>query len=380
MSYAEIIGKNLISALIAFVVTLVATPVAIALARRLDIMDRPDAVLKPHARPTPYLGGVAIAAGWLVANVVAMAFTGFHANGLIVLAGGVGMMIVGLLDDVADLSPKVRLAIGAVIIGAVIASTGIGLRLAGAISGALHIPLHPAAATTLSFALGVLVVLGTCNSSNLLDGLDGLCSGVTAIISLGMFLLAAYLATWRTDEPQHTVRLALAAGMLGATLGFLPMNFNPAKIFMGDAGSVLLGYNCGMMILLFAEWANFRWVLAAMIISALPVFDTALAMYRRWKSGRPIFQGDRSHFYDQLVQRGCTVRQAVLICYGLAMVYTAIGLGLTLIPMRYGIPVAIVVVLATAFAARAAGMTNPPPTTAGGNPEKQASNGVAANG
>jgi UDP-GlcNAc:undecaprenyl-phosphate GlcNAc-1-phosphate transferase len=158
----------------------------------------------------------------------------------------------------------------------------------------------------------------------------------------------------------------LAIAMFGAALGFLPWNFNPARIFMGDAGSVLLGYNCGMLILLFAERGNFRWVVGALMIFALPIFDTALAMFRRWRAGRSIFEGDRSHFYDQLVQRGYTVRQTVLICYALTVVYGLIGLLLTwvregapVIRTRYAVFLYLGVVVLTALAAWRAGLTHP---------------------
>jgi UDP-GlcNAc:undecaprenyl-phosphate GlcNAc-1-phosphate transferase len=216
-----------------------------------------------------------------------------------------------------------------------------------------------------SVLAGVFIVLGACNSANLIDGLDGLCSGVTAIISLGFFLLAAHLAVGRWSASGDPVRLVLAIAMFGGALGFLPWNFNPARCFMGDAGSMLLGYNCGMLILLFAERGKFRWVLGALMIFALPVFDTTLAMFRRWRAGRSIFSGDRSHFYDQLVQRGLSVRQTVLICYVLTVLYAAIGLLLTwvdergpVIRTRHAIFLYAGVVLATVLLAWKAGLTH----------------------
>lgn len=362
MTFLQLLQDYARYGLIAFVVALAMTPVMILIARRTGVMDMPDQKLKPHARPTPYLGGVAIGAGWIVSVLVSIFLGQMPAQlGGIFLAGGVAMLTLGLLDDLRDLSPKLRLLVGAIIIGGVLVFTGTGSRLILAIAApcGFQTLLPPAVQIVLSYLLGIIVVLGACNSTNLIDGLDGLCSGVTAIISLGFFLLAAHLATYRPEEQGHYVRLVLAAAMLGGTLGFLPLNFNPARIFMGDAGSVLLGYNCGMMILLFAEWGNFRWVLGAFVIFALPIFDTALAMFRRWRSGKPIFQGDRSHFYDQLVQRGFTVKQAVLTCYGLTVLYGLVGLALTQLRLRYSLPAGGLVVVATAATAIAAGMTNP---------------------
>lgn len=362
-SIIQAITEYHLAAGIAFAVTVFATPIAAIVARRTGVMDMPDQFLKPHARPTPYLGGAAICLGWVAAIVWASASGGMKWEGsLPILFGGVAMSILGLIDDVRDVPAKVRLAIGAAIIAAVLIATGTGFQLAHSLLKPVGIFLPDSAAIPLSVLLSVFIVLGACNSANLIDGLDGLCSGVTAIISLSFFLLAAQLYGYRPDEPNHHVRLTLAIAMFGATLGFLPMNFNPAKIFMGDAGSVLLGFNCGMMILLFAEWGIFRWVVGALMIFALPVFDTALAMYRRWSSGRSIFVGDRSHFYDQLVQRGMSVRQAVLTCYGLTVLYAAIGLGLTQIRTRYAIVCAILVCAASAAAAWKVGLLRPQAT------------------
>ncbi len=367
------------------------TPLAIRAAHRFGILDIPDRKLKPHARPIPYLGGTAICLAWAVALGLALWAGAVRDAGALgpVVIGGIGMSILGLVDDIRGLSPRVRLLLGGVIIGSVLLATGIGLELGDSVLVAVRALAQecgfalPAGllqtlqfvARPLSLLIGVFVVLGACNSANLIDGLDGLCSGVTAIISFGFFLLAAHLAVWEFSPRLDPVRLALGIAMFGAALGFLPWNFNPAKIFMGDAGSVLLGYNCGMLILLFAERGGIlRWVVGALVIFALPVFDTALAMFRRWRSGRSIFEGDRSHFYDQLVQRGFTVRQTVAICYGLTVFYVATGLLLTwvrssavagggasapVIRTRWAVPLYLAVCAATALVAWRVGLMTP---------------------
>lgn len=331
--------------LIAFVVTVFATPLAAAAARRFGVMDLPDAHLKPHARPTPYLGGAAICLGWAAALSAAMAWGHVELRLMLpIMLGGIAISIIGLVDDVREVPPKWRLLIGTVIIAAVLLSSGTGFRLVDSLLrpmarstdwwGLAAFGLTPAwldaqpqrtIITILSVVISVFVVLGAVNSTNLIDGLNGLCTGVTGIISLGFFLLAGYLAAFEYSRTGDPVRLVISIAMFGAAMGFLPLNFY-GKIFMGDAGSVLLGYTCGIMILLFAEKGIFRWVIGALMIFALPIFDTALAMFRRWRAGRSIFEGDRSHFYDQLVQRGLSVRQTVLVCYLLAIVFTATGL------------------------------------------------------
>lgn len=367
---------------IAFAATVFLTPLAMRLAFRYGILDIPDQKLKPHARPIPYLGGAAICVAWVLACVVAMLTGTVSDLGTMipVVLGGLAMSALGLVDDIRDISPRIRLVVGALVISAVILTTGTGLRLVESVTVGLVAVLRDVGVetstetiealrpvgTVVSFVLGLFIVLGACNSANLIDGLDGLCSGVTAIISLGFFLLAAHLAIHNFSTTGDPVRLTLAIAMAGAALGFLPWNFNPARIFMGDAGSVLLGYNCGLLILLFAENSKFRWVVGALMIFALPVFDTALAMFRRLRGGRSIFEGDRSHFYDQLVQRGLTVRQTVLVCYLLTCAYAAVGLLMTwvrqghpVIQTRWAVPLYIGVVLASAAAAWATGLTHP---------------------
>jgi len=365
---------------VAFIATVFLTPLAIRAAHRLGVLDIPDRKLKPHARPIPYLGGTAICIAWTLALSAAM-FTGAVREWptlLVLLAGGVGMSILGLVDDVRGVAPKTRLLVGALIVTVTILLTRSGFAIVGSVCTGvaaffgvnLHLPEF--LAVPLSVVLSVFIVLGACNSSNLIDGLDGLCSGVTAIISFGFFLLAAHLAIWNYSTTGDPIRLVLAIAMFGAALGFLPWNFNPAKVFMGDAGSVLLGYNCGMLILLFAEQGGIaRWIIGALMIFALPVFDTMLAMFRRWRAGRSIFEGDRSHFYDQLVQRGLTVRQTVFVCYALTLLYAVTGLlliwlrtgpdgkALPMIRTRVALPIYLGICVLTALAAWRAGLTHP---------------------
>ncbi len=374
MTFSQIISQYQAYGGLALLAAVFLTPLAIRAAHRFGVLDIPDQQLKPHARPIPYLGGAAICVAWALALVAAVISGACDWRQMLpLLLGGVAMSVLGVIDDVRGISPKLRLAVGAVIITAVVLSTRAGFHLVngllyglGETLSAHGFELPTAVAVPLSVAIGVFIVLGACNSANLIDGLDGLCSGVTAIISLGFFLLASHLAMWGYSSMGDPVRLVLAIAMCGAALGFLPWNFNPARIFMGDAGSVLLGYNCGMLILLFAERGFLRWVLGALMIFALPVFDTALAMFRRWRAGRSIFEGDRSHFYDQLVQRGLSVRQTVLVCYALTIVYAAIGLLLTwvdargpVIRTRYATGLYVGVALLSTLLAWRSGLTRP---------------------
>ncbi|MDX2197546.1 MAG: MraY family glycosyltransferase [Phycisphaerae bacterium] len=310
---------------VAFGVALVATPGAMALARRLDIMDHPDTFLKPHARPTPYLGGLAIAVGWAAALVGAIAMKHLPLmTGLYLINGGLAIALIGMVDDARHLAPKVRLLACVVIALAVMLSVQVGQQSISNLGAPLGLILpEKGFAGIASLLFGLFVILGACNSTNLIDGLDGLCAGVSAIVAFGYYLLAADLAVYDAELGGHKLRLVLAIAVCGASLGFLFWNFNPARIFMGDAGSLLLGFCMGLLIMSFADAPGVRWLLAAIVVFTVPIFDTALAIFRRWRSGKPLFVGDRSHFYDQLVQRGCSVRVTAIICYLLAGVSVA---------------------------------------------------------
>ena len=372
-TFWELVRSYQIYGLTAFIVAVFATPLAMRVARRFGVMDYPDQFLKPHAKPIPYLGGAAICLAWTVALVLGLSHGVVHWKLLVpVLLGGLAISAMGLVDDVRGVTPKLRLLLGAAIVLAVLLTTGAGWQLVDSILGptfeilGIQATVPRAITIPASVLISLIIVLGACNSANLIDGLDGLCSGVTAIISLGLFLLASHLALWGYSQEGDPLRLLLAIAMFGAAMGFLPWNFNPARIFMGDAGSVLLGYNCGLMIVLFAERGVFRWVVGALMIFALPIFDTSLAMFRRWRSGRSIFEGDRSHFYDQLVQRGLSVRQTVLISYGLTIVYVIATVPLMLsgnggpaIRTRHMILPYLCLVLLTAGLAHFTGLTRP---------------------
>ena len=135
--------------------------------------------------------------------------------------------------------------------------------------------------------------------------------------------------------------MVLALALLGAVLGFIPYNFNPASIFMGDTGSMFLAYACATMILLLAQQQS-RWFLAALVMFSLPVLDTVLAMARRLVNKRPIFSADRHHFHHQLLARGFTVRKAVLIMYSLSIGFTLLGAMIVFVRTRYAVAIYLV--------------------------------------
>jgi UDP-GlcNAc:undecaprenyl-phosphate GlcNAc-1-phosphate transferase len=204
----------------------------------------------------------------------------------------------------------------------------------------------------LEVALGAFVVvffvLGATNSLNLLDGLDGLCAGVTAIITLGMLLLAVHRSTWGFSNVGDPVRIIVCLGLVGGVCGFLPFNRHPAKIFMGDAGSVMLGFTVAALMILFAEQVP-RWWMASIIIFGLPILDTATAVVRRLINKRPLFVSDRGHIYDQMNDRGIPLNRTVAICYLLAALYALTGVVMSQIRTRYALFVYVAVFIVSAL-------------------------------
>lgn len=362
--------------IVALGVSLVLTPILRLIAYRAKMVDRPDDLLKPHSRPIAYLGGVAMCLGMLAGLAVYLMVLPDSSRlwsdlGRDLSAGdlpslqentvwrilafavaSVTITIVGLLDDVLDISPRAKVC-GQVGAAAILLIGGIGLTFARVFVLSIHLPMPPAwIALPVSGVICIIVVVATCNATNLLDGLDGLCGGVTAIVSLGFLVLAVVLAARNPLPATDELRVIVCLVMAGGVLGFMPYNIPPASIFMGDAGSMLLGFFVATMMALFCEEGHARWFLATMVIFSLPILDTALAVIRRLRSGKSIFTGDRSHLYDQLVDRGLSVKQVVALFYVLSILAAGVGVAFAiLLRVRYAliIHVVLLIVIWTVF-------------------------------
>lgn len=325
-------------------VTLVVCPVVRRGAVLLSLYDAPDGGLKQHDQPVPYLGGVAMYVGWLVALLTAAAASpAVRAYLPWVVIGGSALMLTGLIDDLRHLPPKLRLLVQAAVAGLLLyggIGRGTGRALLEPFRGvAPEWMLAEPVTLAFSAAVCMFTIAGASNATNFIDGLDGLCGGIIAIASLGFTALGLVLVGFdAAHDPAGPLRFAVCAAILGACLGFLRYNFNPASIFMGDSGSLLLGYNVAVVLMLFAEqpwhagYATWRWMDAGLIIFAFPILDTGVAITRRWLNGRPLFVGDRSHLYDQLRDRGLSVRKTVLLCYAIGIVFAVIGVAAARLP------------------------------------------------
>lgn len=335
---------------VAYTLSFVLTPLMRQLALRLGIVDRPDGKRKVHAEPVAYLGGIAVflscVAGVLTSGALYPHWVGTGLRDAVridwwLLAGALVIVLVGLLDDARGIRPWQKI-IGQIAAGACLSLSQLAHQSAwGLVQPILSwvsqaVDLAPLGIQSLSESwpviavstvFAIVLVVGCCNASNLIDGLDGLCGGVTCIVAGAFLVLSVSLAHFHGPghEQADATRIVLSLALLGASLGFVPFNFNPASIFMGDAGSMFLGYTCAALMALFAAEGELKWFLGCCVAFALPLFDMALAFVRRKVNGRPFFSADKQHFHHQLMARGLSIRQTVLACYGLALCCAILG-------------------------------------------------------
>jgi len=338
-----------------FACALTATWLCKKIALRFGIVDKPDNLVKTHKEPVAYLGGIGILAGLAVGVFVGLyVIQDMHLKLIIqdmqvkvafkwllgILGGAAVACFVGVIDDLFDIRPS-RKMLGQIIAAIVLLCVGIRPAL-HPFTDFLNLPMPAVVETTLSMGMVIIFVVGATNSLNLLDGLDGLCGGVTGIITVAMLLLAIHLGTWGFSETGDPVRVIVCLAIVGGVFGFLPFNRHPAKIFMGDAGSMLLGFVVASLMILFAEQEP-RWWMASIVVFGLPILDTATALVRRLLNRRPLFVSDRGHIYDQMIDRGIPLKKTVKICYLLAGMYAVIGLTMSQIRTRYAVVVYVAV-------------------------------------
>ncbi len=330
---------------IAFLVSLLATPLVRRVAVAYGIIDRPDSVRKLHAFPIAYLGGVSIVAA-VVAGIIASyvldetLVTRFDPVPLSVLVGLLAIAFTGLADDVWGFDPRLKIA-GQLVAAAALAVQDVGVRVAvgllGPVLGSAGDPLLEMGGLTiangdlyywLGTALVAIFVLGGCNAANFIDGLDGLLSGTVAIMSLGFLAIAITMALHDGGADPESLagsRIVLCVALLGAVLGFLPYNFNPAVIFLGDCGSLSLGYLCAVLILMLGDEGKTHLVFAGLIVFSLPIMDAALAILRRRLAGVSMATADTNHIHHQLKRSLGGVKRAVFALYGIAATFSLIG-------------------------------------------------------
>ncbi|MGE5544320.1 MAG: glycosyltransferase family 4 protein [Bacillota bacterium] len=283
--------------IIAFIMAYLLMPLIARLAFRIGAIDQPSA-RKVHSKPMPRLGGTGI---FLAFVVVIMATQGLDPTLMGILLGGTAIFLVGVLDDIYRLSPWTKLV--AQIVAALIA-VYFGVRV--------HVMTNPFDGVfqlgALSIPLTLLWIIGITNAVNLIDGLDGLAGGVCAIAAITIGVVA-----WKGDQ---TVIAYVALVLAGAIAGFLPHNFHPARIFMGDSGSMFLGFVLACLSVSgLAKGATLVSLCIPVIILGIPVFDTLFAIIRRVNNQAPIFGADKAHLHHRLMDMGISHQKSVVIIY-----------------------------------------------------------------
>ncbi len=274
-----------------------------------------------HNKPLPRLGGVAIylafcgsvLTSFLAARLHPEWQVGFPAKaGLTILAPATLIFLLGVYDDIRSLGPWVKFAVQAAAATMLFAS---GLRILDlrVLFGGHHF------SSFVSLPLTILWVIGVTNAFNLIDGLDGLAAGSALFSTLVVFVVALL---------GHSMLVALMTlALAGAILGFLRFNFNPATIFLGDCGSLFIGFILSALALQGAEKAPTTVAIAIPVVSfGLPILETALSIARRFISGRPVFTADREHIHHKLLQLGLSHRQVVIILYGASGIFALLSL------------------------------------------------------
>lgn len=310
----------LVAGMVGLVIAYLLTPLVAWIATQTGVLDRPGG-RHIHRMPVPRLGGVAIYLAFIAAVLVGLPVerpirVAFEAQRITVLIpylpaierpivalllGATLITLVGAYDDIRGTRPIVKL-LGQIAAAAVLLPFGVGMDvLTNPLGGMFFVG-------PLGAILTVVWIVALCNVMNLIDGVDGLASGIAAIA--GATLL---IASYHRGDIGTAI---LAAALAGGALGFIPYNFNPARIFLGDTGSMLLGYLLGALSVLgtYKSYTALS-LLVALAALGVPVTDTAFAIVRRWRNRRPIFEADTQHLHHRLLARGLSARQTAAVLY-----------------------------------------------------------------
>ncbi len=293
--------------IIAIIISLILTPLIRKFAFKIGAIDIPKDERRVHKEPMPLMGGLAI---YFAVVITSLIFIPVDKTLISVLVGGSIILISGMIDDIKGMSPKLKLLF----------QIGAGLVL---IAGDVKVEFFTNPFTInndliylnwLSIPITLFWVVGITNTLNLIDGLDGLAAGVAMISALSLTFVA--------EKFGYTTVILISVIVAGSTLGFLPFNFNPAKIFMGDTGSLFLGFMLAAVSIegVMKSVATIAFIVP-IIILGVPIFDTTFAIFRRLLSGRSIMSADKGHLHHRLLARGFSQKKTVLILYAISAAF-----------------------------------------------------------
>lgn len=305
----EVNGHNIFLILfVTLIISIGLVPIVKKLAEHIGAMDYPNE-RKVHNKPMPRLGGLAVFLSFIFGYILFGEIT----NQMIsILIGGFILIILGICDDIKPLKARYKL-LGQILAGSIVVFYGnISLPTLGLFG--MHINFG-----IFGYPLALLFIVAIINAINLIDGLDGLSSGTCSIFFLAVAIIAFFL------HRINGLDVILSIIMLGATLGFLVFNFYPAKIFLGDTGSMFLGFMISVIALLGYKSTTVTSLIVPIIILFLPIIDTLFAILRRLLKGQNIGKPDKSHIHHQLLNLNKSVRKTVLIMYMFNIICAAIS-------------------------------------------------------
>ncbi|CAM5797271.1 MULTISPECIES: glycosyltransferase family 4 protein [Brevibacillus] len=338
--------------LTSLIVSFIATPYVKKLAESIGATDTPDQ-RKVHKRIMPRLGGLAIYLGYFVAFFIFVPFTTMKEM-LGIFIGGTIVMATGMLDDKYQLSPKWKL-MGQLLAAAVVVIP-FGLKI-----GVVNLPYEG----SIDFSSGWLLwlgvpitifwIVGVTNAVNLIDGLDGLSAGVSAIATATMAIVALVMSGSGAAAHYDTIAIYCFV-LLGAILGFLYFNFHPARIFMGDTGSLFLGFNLAALSIMGFKEALFVSFIIPIVVLGVPLWDTFFAIVRRIVNKKPISSPDKGHLHHCLLNMGLSHRATVLTIYMISIFFGTMAIVLTKTTKWTTIIVMVLLLFATHMATEIVGL------------------------
>lgn len=295
---------------VAFLIAFAATPAVMSLAHKINAIDVPRDKRRVHKKPTPLIGGLAIFYGFII-SVLCFAELDRETAGILI--GSVITVTVGMIDDAIDMKAIVKL-LCQIIAAVIVVYSGVRIeQFANPFARWFGGPPYIYMNYWISVAVTVIWIVGICNAVNLIDGLDGLAVGVSSIAAICMLIL--------TLLSQNVNVAIITAAVAGACFGFLPYNFNPAKIFMGDTGALFLGYILACISIQgFLKLSAIISFAVPIIVLGLPIFDTLFAIVRRVLTGRSPMSPDRGHLHHRLLDMGFSQKQTVAILYTITAV------------------------------------------------------------
>ncbi len=318
---------------VTFLTSALLVPFVKKCAEHVGAMDIPNK-RKVHTVPIPRMGGLAIFGAFLLGY---MLFARMSIQMLSILIGGFIVVLIGLFDDIKPVSAKIKFCLQIVAACVVVFYGKIVLNHIDMLGIDIDFPMP------LNYIITILFIVGITNSINFIDGLDGLSSGVSSIYFTTIAIIAFIL------NKMQGLDTILSLIMLGSTLGFLVHNFHPAKIFMGDTGSLFLGFTISVIALLGFKATTLTSLIIPILILSIPIFDTALAILRRLLKGEKIMSPDKDHFHHQLLKMKFSVRSTVLIIYAINILFASVSIFFVLGDSKMAIAIYVVLMLLLLF-------------------------------